>query len=324
MEIIKYPKRQDCCYKLSAGASNETSINLSHEILKVICPNGVKRGTTQSVTFKLFRDDYIKALCYIVGKLPLYGRGRGSNVTRYSYDFFQKELKKITDFFTDSYADYTVSVLYREDGRIYLKDLTYRGFNIRSFIVEDCTTLYFINSVDLQIRFKLGEVMTSGDNKLDLPNNDEYIHDNIDTQIAPPKEEKKLAIRDDVLKDFIYKVVYLLSMRDNLKALEQFAEEKKTGNIQLKNGDKYKLTGMFIATTFTDILLRNKFGNKVRWFETEFSLFGKIVYLTTQWFGSGDYLLMYDDFITLVNDAYPDKFIFSQKKDGVYELWEIN
>ena len=81
---------------------------------------------------------------------------------------------------------------------------------------------------------------------------------------------------------------------------------------------------MFIATTLNDILIRNKFGNKVRWFETEFSLFGKVVYLTTQWFGSGDYLLMHEDFTTLVNDAYPDKFIFSQNEDGIYELWEIN
>ena len=323
MEIIKYPKRQDCHYKLNAGASNETSINLSFEILKAICPNGVERGTSQVITFKLFRDDYIKALCYIIGRLPLYGRGRGDNVVRYSYDFFQKELKKITDFFTDSYTDYSITVLHREDGRIYLRDLTYKGFNIRTFIVEDCTILYFINSVDLQIRLKLGEVITPGDNKPDVHDNIVSNHDNVDTQIAPQKEYKKLAIRDNILKDFIYKVIYLLSKRDNLKALEQFAEEKKI-SIQFKNGDKYKLTGMFIATTLNDILVRNKFGNKVRWFETEFFLLGKVVYLTTQWFGSGDYLLMYEDFVSLINDAYPDKFIFAQNEDGVYDLWEIN
>lgn len=323
MEIIKYPKRQDCHYKLTAGASNETSINLSSDILKLVCPDGLERGTSKMITFKLFRDDYIKALCYIVGRLPLYGRGRGNNVVRYSYEFFQKELQKIINFFTDSYADYTVSILRKEDGRIYLRDLTYNGFNIRNFIVEDCSTMYFINSVDLQIRLKLGDIPEPQSVVDDDPVAEPEVEPKIEPQVAIGKVKQKLAVRDDVLKDFIYKVVYLLSKRDGLMAFEQFAEEKKSGNIQLVNKDKFKLTGMFIVTTLNDILVRNKFGVKVRWFETEFKLLSKEVYLTTQWFGSGDYALMYDDFILLVNDAYPNQFIFSQDEKGMYELWEI-
>lgn len=323
MEIIKYPKRQDCHYKLTAGASNETSINLSSDILKLVCPDGLERGTSKMITFKLFRDDYIKALCYIVGRLPLYGRGRGNNVVRYSYEFFQKELQKIINFFTDSYADYTVSILRKEDGRIYLRDLTYNGFNIRNFIVEDCSTMYFINSVDLQIRLKLGDISEPQSVVDDDPVAEPEVEPKIEPQVAIGKVKQKLAVRDDVLKDFIYKVVYLLSKRDGLMAFEQFAEEKKSGNIQLVNKDKFKLTGMFIVTTLNDILVRNKFGVKVRWFETEFKLLSKEVYLTTQWFGSGDYALMYDDFILLVNDAYPNQFIFSQDEKGMYELWEI-
>ncbi len=323
MEIIKYPKRQDCHYKLTAGASNETSINLSSDILKLVCPDGLERGASEMVTFQLFRDDYIKALCYIVGRLPLYGRGRGNNVVRYSYEFFQKELQKITNFFTDSYADYTVSILRKEDGRIYLRDLTYKGFNIRNFIVEDCTTMYFINSVDLQIRLKLGEMPEPQSVVDDDPVAEPEVEPKIEPQVAIEKVKQKLAVRDDILKDFIYKVVYLLSKRDGLAAFEPYVEVKKSGNLQLKCEGKYKLTGMFIATTLNDIMARNKFGDKVRWFETEFSLVGKSVYLTTQWFGSGDYALMYDDFITLINDAYPNSFIFSQDKYGMYELWEV-
>ncbi len=278
------------------------------------------------ITFKLFRDDYVKALCYIVGKLPLYGRGRGNNVVRYNYEFFQNELKKITDFFSDSCADYNVTLLHKEDGRIYLKDLTCKGFNIRNFIVENYTTLYFINSSDLQIRLKLGDVIID-DNFSKLYDSTELSDDMLcdESVVALDKTSinKKLAVQDNVLKDFIYKIIYFLSKYDGLIALEQFAEEKKSGNIQLKNGDKYKLTGMFIATTLSDILARNKFGEKVRWFETEFYFLGKITYLTTQWFGSGNYLLMFEDFIKLINDAYPNKFIFSQREDGIYELWEI-
>ena len=40
MEIIKYPKRQDCHYKLTPGSSNETSINLSYDIFYFLCPDG--------------------------------------------------------------------------------------------------------------------------------------------------------------------------------------------------------------------------------------------------------------------------------------------
>ncbi len=322
MEIIKYPKRQDCHYKLTTGASNETSINLSSDILKLVCPDGLDRGTSKMITFKLFRDDYIKALCYIVGRLPLYGRGRGNNVMRYSYEFFQKELQKIINFFTDSYADYTVSILRKEDGRIYLRDLTYNGFNIRNFIVEDCTTMYFINSVDLQIRLKLGSIIAkkAPEDAVGPVEGKTLAKEPMASTLC---NSHKLAVRDNVLRDFIYKVVYLLSKRDGLAALELFAIEKKSGNIQLINGDKYKLTGMFIATTLNDILVRNKLGGCVRWFETKFNLLGKSVYLTTQWNSSGNYLLMFDDFISLIGDAYPGKFIFYRNEDDMYELWEI-
>ena len=324
MEIIKYPKRQDCHYKLTAGSSNETSINLSSDILKLICPEGLNRGASKMITFKLFRDDYVKALCYIVGKLPLYGRARGNNVVRYSYEFFQKELKKINDFFSESCADYTVSILHKDDGRVYLRDLTCNGFNIRNFIVEDCTTMYFINLVDLQIRLKLGDISDAESSDSGYVGNENAnIICEVKTEYVVSLVDKRLAVQDKILKDFIYKVVLLLSKKDGLVALEQYAEETKNGNIQLKSEGKYKLTGMFIATTLNDLLMRNKFGGKIRWFETEFKLLGKTVYLTTQWFGNGDYALMYDDFKSLVSESYPNNFIFSQTKDGVYEFWEI-
>ena len=54
MEIIKYPKRQDCHYKLTAGSSNETSINLSYDILCLLFPQGIMKGETRSITFKVY------------------------------------------------------------------------------------------------------------------------------------------------------------------------------------------------------------------------------------------------------------------------------
>lgn len=44
MEVIKYPKRQDCHYKLTKGSSNESSINLSADLFEFLIPDGIKRG----------------------------------------------------------------------------------------------------------------------------------------------------------------------------------------------------------------------------------------------------------------------------------------
>lgn len=93
MEIIKYPKRQDCHYKLTKGSSNESSINLSADIFEFLIPNGMKNGESQSITFKLYRDDFIKALCFTVNHLPLYEtRSSGATQIDFSYDFFASEL----------------------------------------------------------------------------------------------------------------------------------------------------------------------------------------------------------------------------------------
>ena len=99
MEVIKYPKRQDCHYKLTKGSSNESSINLSSDIFEFLLPEGIKKGESQTITFKIYRDDYIKALCYIVNHLPLFEtRSTGANQIDFSYDFFASELYSITNF----------------------------------------------------------------------------------------------------------------------------------------------------------------------------------------------------------------------------------
>lgn len=72
MEAIKYPKKQDCYYKLNPGSSNETSINLSNDIFTCICPDCMETSEERTVTFKIYRDDFVKALCYIMTHLPLY------------------------------------------------------------------------------------------------------------------------------------------------------------------------------------------------------------------------------------------------------------
>ena len=212
MEIIKYPKRQDCHYKLTKGSSNESSINLSADIFEFLIPNGMKKGESQSITFKLYRDDFIKALCFTVNHLPLYEtRSSGATQIDFSYDFFASELYSITNFFSGPIANYTATILYREDGRIYLKDLNNNGFNIRRFLIEDKTAMYFTYEEKPVIRLFLSDNPVE-QKKLETPEG-RIITKNTDPEDHPLEE--RLAVRDKVLKDFIYKVLPLPSVPAN-------------------------------------------------------------------------------------------------------------
>jgi hypothetical protein len=82
---------------------------------------------------------------------------------------------------------------------------------------------------------------------------------------------ERLAVRDNILKDFIYKAVYLLNKFDGLKAIEPYVNEISE-NIQIICDNHFKLTGMFIATTLRDLAARNKYALDID-FELEPPLF---------------------------------------------------
>ncbi len=320
MEVIKYPKRQDCHYKLTKGSSNESSINLSADLFEFLIPDGIKRGESKSVTFKLYRDDFIKALCYIVNHLPLFEtRSSGSNQVEYSYDRFASELYSITNFFTGPVANYTATLLYREDGRIYLKDLNNKGFNIRRFMVEDRTALYFSHEENPVIRLYLSD--NPVEHNIFIPK-----HETTTVFSEPdiPYAKERLAVRDTVLKDFIYKVILLMNNEDQLTSLLPYLQEARSRNIQLFKEGVFRLTGMFICTNLGDIHKRNKHGFKPRWFEKPFIIDGREMYLSTQWYGNGNYSLMYSDFQNLILTCYGKKYRFAYDEADGYQLWALS
>ena len=319
MEVIKYPKRQDCHYKLTKGSSNESSINLSADIFEFLLPNGIKKGESHSITFKVYRDDYIKALCYIVNHLPLYEtRSTGANQINFSYDFFASELYSITNFFSGPVANYTATLLFREDGRIYLKDLNNNGFNIRRFLVEDRTAMYFSHEEKPVIRLFLSDNPIE-QKTLKAPEG------TVITKNTEPGDhpiEERLAVRDKVLKDFIYKVVLLVNEEDKLASFLPYLKEARSRNIQLYKEGSFRLTGMFIITNLGDIHVRNKHGFKPRWFETPFVIDGREMYLSTQWYGNGEYALMYKDFQNLILTCYGSNYRFAYDENEGFQLWK--
>lgn len=157
MEKIKYVHRQDCGFKLSAGNSGETSLNLSNEIFDLIAKGSMQLGEEKDVTFKIYKEDCIKAICFIILKLPLYQSSSNSSIKiEDGISIFQKLIDKVNSIFGDKESvDYTVNLYYRTDGRIYLNRLKVDGFSIRDVLVENNSALLFKEELNGQIAIRI-------------------------------------------------------------------------------------------------------------------------------------------------------------------------
>lgn len=147
MKKIKFIKRQDSGFKLSYGNSGETSLNLSNEIFDFISKGALSPGEERNVTFRIYKEDCIKAMSFVIMKLPLYKSSSNySNKVDNYLEIFSELYSKIESFFgSNKETEYKVSLLYRPDGRIYLKGLRVNGFSIRDYLVENYSALQFDN-----------------------------------------------------------------------------------------------------------------------------------------------------------------------------------
>lgn len=144
-QIKKIIHSQDAGLKGSARKSGETSLNLSNEILEFLCSTPMNKGEEHNVTFTLHREDLLKALVYIFNNLPLYTSSSKSYAqVDFDSDAFAKYYTPIEEFFgTEETKYYTVNLLYRPDGRIYLNGLRVGSFSLRNYLIEDRSALYF-------------------------------------------------------------------------------------------------------------------------------------------------------------------------------------
>ena len=150
MKKTKFIKRQDSGFKLSYGNSGETSLNLSNEIFDFISQGTLSPGEERDITFRIYKEDCIKAMSFVIMKLPLYKSSSNySNKVDNSLAIFGELYSKIESFFgTNKDREYKVSLFYRADGRIYLKGLRVDGFSIRDYLVENYSALQFDNEGD--------------------------------------------------------------------------------------------------------------------------------------------------------------------------------
>ena len=178
MKKIKYVKRQDSGFKLSYGNSGETSLNLSNEIFDFISKGNLRKGEEKDITFRIHKEDCIKAMSFIIMKLPLYkSSSTNSNIVNNYLETFSELNSEICKFFgNNKYAEYRVNLFYRADGRIYLKGLRVNGFSIRDYLVENYSALQFDDEEDgvLNLRI-LSNIEDEGD--VDDYNGDQFQED---------------------------------------------------------------------------------------------------------------------------------------------------
>lgn len=157
MKKIKFIKRQDSGFKLSYGNSGETSLNLSNEIFVFISQGSLSPGEERNVTFRIFKEDFIKAMSFVIMKLPLYKSSSNySNKVDNYLDTFGELYSKIESFFgANKDAEYKVCLFYRPDGRIYLKGLRVNGFSVRDYLVENYSALQFDDEGDGMLNLRI-------------------------------------------------------------------------------------------------------------------------------------------------------------------------
>ena len=167
MKKIKYIKRQDSGFKLSSGNSGETSLNLSNEIFDFISKGNLRQGEEKDITFRIYKEDCIKAMSFIIMKLPLYkSSSKYSDKVDDSLETFSELYSSISTFFgNNKKVEYRVNLFYRTDGRIYLKGLRVNGFSIRDYLVENYSALQFDDEDDVLNLRILSDVENKGDDE---------------------------------------------------------------------------------------------------------------------------------------------------------------
>ena len=297
MKKTKFIKRQDSGYKLSSGNSGETSLNLSYEIFAFISHESLKPGEEKDITFRLYKEDFIKAMSFVIMKLPLYKTSSNySNKVDNSLDTFAELYSRIETFFgSNKYSEYKVNLFYRNDGRIYLKGLRVNGFSIRDYLVENSSAIQFDDEGGILNLRILSDIEDDGG------------EETISTLIVNEKN----------LTSFILATIKFFNEKDGLDSIVPYASDSSP--IKVYKEDAFKLTGMFLESNIEDVRARNNVHQ--RWFEDIFKLGEREVFLSTQWNGQGDYQLTLTDFIQLIRTCYGNNYSYKKGQNGEHQLY---
>lgn len=156
-QIKKIVYSQDAGLKRGPKKSGETSINLSQEIVEFIYPNRPHNATETPVSFLLYKEDFLKGIAFVMNNLPLYrSSSKDYRKVEFSEEEFKDLLNQVDGFFgEDKTRLYTVNLLLRSDGRIYLNGLKQGSFSLRNFLVQEFSLLVFERTVNGQNELRI-------------------------------------------------------------------------------------------------------------------------------------------------------------------------
>lgn len=279
--IEKYVHSQDSNFKLSSVKSGETSINLSNEILAYIMPE-LSLGDETSITFRLHKKDFVTGISFISTCLPLYkSTSQTSSKITLDISFFSDMATEVINFFgADETKEYSVNLKYRDDGRIYLNNLSVDGFNVRHFLVEEKTTIIFdrVDSVcDLRLTYGTDECL----------------------------------VKDKVIKHFCRKVILKLYEIDQLEKFSAYFRTSSANYLQVVYGDKclYRLLNPNLSD----------YDGGFRWFNDKISIDGQDYILCAEWTEKENNASVpcFDTLKSLIDILYQGDYELF-KRDGCY------
>ncbi len=266
--------------------------------------------------FKIYKNDFIQATCFIIANLPLYkSSSQSSSKIEFSYELFSNLNQEVANHFGNgSIADYKCILFHRNDGRIYLKGLKQdTSFSIRDFLVENFSALKFIKENDGSISINVLTNITE-----DMANKNEI------------SKKEELILKESGIRHFAFQCItyfnenpQLWSKISNLLPANLNTNEGET--ILFEKAGSYSLKKMFIFTSEANI---NKFNTpRRRWFNEPFYFAGKTAFLSTEWYPSTrengtPYPLMLPDFAIFIKDWSKGEYE-CRKNNDTWELWHI-
>lgn len=143
----------------------------------------------------------------------------------------------------------------------------------------------------------------------------------MDSTISNLRDEPNRCVcKDKKLTEFILKCTEYFRNTDDLGSIVPYAAEIPANNpIKVSKDGDFSLTGMFLETEISEIRKRNE--QHSRWFENEFALGERKVFLSNQWNANGNYQLTLTDFVKLVQTCYGKNYYYKLGQNGEHELW---
>lgn len=145
--------------KTSPTKSKDTGIFFPQELVEFL-------GNNEDYSFKIYREDFARALVSILSSLPLYSNKGGRIVNHVSiFDEASRMINSISRYFGDKeISEYSGFSLSQTSGnRRYLYGLDKNGFSIRNFLIADHSYITFLKEDDgsITLRFTTESINTS-------------------------------------------------------------------------------------------------------------------------------------------------------------------